>query len=70
MLSLYQKSLKTPNPGLLLNSVLRTSLNKVQLNSKNLLQRNYLQNQLRFESTSSDNKVHFSHFFFFLKFKF
>lgn len=56
MLSLYQKSLKTPNPGLLLNSVLRTSLNKVQLNSKNLLQRNYLQNQLRFESTSSDNK--------------
>jgi len=57
MLSLYQKSIN-PKSGFLLNSVLKTSINNFQSNSKNLLNRTYLQKQLRFESSSSiDSKV-------------
>jgi len=56
MLSLYQKSIINPKSGLLLNSVLKTSINSFQSNSKSLLNRNYLQRQLRFESSSVDSK--------------
>jgi len=56
MLRLYPKSIINPNSGLLLNSLLKTSANSLHLSTKNLIKNNYFQNQLRFESTSVDNK--------------
>ncbi|ORX41627.1 hypothetical protein BCR36DRAFT_375109 [Piromyces finnis] len=55
MLGLYQKSIINPKSGLLLNSVLKTSLTNIQLNSKTLINKPFIQKQLRFESSSADN---------------
>jgi len=57
MLRLYQKSILNPSSGLFLTTALKTSANTFHLNSNNIINKNHLQKQLRFESTSIDGKV-------------
>jgi len=56
MLRLYQKSILNPSSGLFLTTALKTSANTFHLNSNNIINKNHLQKQLRFESTSIDGK--------------